>query len=165
MWLSSASLSSSDTLSFLSKGLAFLRGLFYFCSVSALRTLICSLLLFAAIPLAANEAAATDSLPPDTIAAAVVEAPPAETRKGLFKRVRENKKLVAAALAFPLPFGFFGAHRIYMGTKPYVPFVYIGTLGGCVLILPFIDFVTILLADEETFKRFQDNPKVFMWNN
>ncbi len=77
--------------------------------------------------------------------------------------LKENRKTIAAVLAFPIPFGFFGGHRIYLGTKPYVPFVYIGTLGGCALVLPFIDFFTILLCDEETFKTFENNPRVFMW--
>src|SRR6185503_9682570 len=44
-------------------------------------------------------------------------------------QVRENKRAIAAVLAFPFPFGILGLHRIYLGTKPYMPFVYLGTLG------------------------------------
>jgi TM2 domain-containing membrane protein YozV len=77
----------------------------------------------------------------------------------------KSKKLVAAILAFPIPFGLLGLHRLFLGTKPYIPFVYIGTLGGCFLIVPIIDFITILAADEEDFKRFENNPKVFMWSH
>ena len=73
------------------------------------------------------------------------------------------KKRIAAVLAFPFPFGLLGLHRVFLGTKPYIPFVYIGTLGGCFLILPIIDFVAILSANEETFKAFENNPRVFMW--
>ena len=75
------------------------------------------------------------------------------------------KKRIAAILAFPFPFGLLGLHRVFLGTKPYIPFVYIGTLGGCFLILPIIDFVAILSANEETFKGFENNPKVFMWSH
>lgn len=75
----------------------------------------------------------------------------------------ENKKTMAAVLAFPLPFGFFGAHRIYMGTKPVVPVTYIATLGGCFGILPFIDFCVIL--SKKDLKKFENNHKVFMWND
>ena len=77
----------------------------------------------------------------------------------------KRKKITAAILAFPLPFGLLGLHRIYLGTKPYVPFVYIGTIGGCLFVLPFIDFITILSAKEEDFKRFEKNPGVFMWSH
>jgi len=75
---------------------------------------------------------------------------------------KKRKKLLPAILAFPVPFGLFGGHRIYLGTKPYVPFVYIATLGGA-LALSLADFIAILRADDERFKQFQNNPKVFMW--
>lgn len=75
----------------------------------------------------------------------------------------KKKKLMAAILSFPFPFGLLGLHRIALGTKPYIPFVYIGTLGGCFLVLPIVDFIAILSADEEAFKQFENNPRVFMW--
>jgi TM2 domain-containing membrane protein YozV len=77
------------------------------------------------------------------------------------KKHRMNKKIVAAVLAFPFPFGIVGLHRIYMGTKPYVPVVYIATIGGVFGILPFIDFC-VLMFDKD-FKRYENNGKVFMW--
>lgn len=78
-------------------------------------------------------------------------------------KVKNKKKITAAVLAFPVPFGFFGGHRIYLGTKPVVPVVYIATLGGCFGILPLIDFVVILLNKETT--DYENNSKIFMWNN
>ena len=77
----------------------------------------------------------------------------------------ENKKLIAAILAFPFPFGMLGLHRLYLGTKPYMPFVYIGTVGGCLFILPLIDFCAILVANHEQLQHFESNPKVFMWSH
>ena len=77
----------------------------------------------------------------------------------------KSKKLIAAILAFPVPFGLLGLHRLALGTKPYIPFVYIGTIGGCFLILPILDFIAILSANEEVFKHFENNPKVFMWSH
>ena len=74
-----------------------------------------------------------------------------------------NNKVVAAILAFPLPFGILGLHRVYLGTKPYMPIAYMATIGGCFGILPFIDFIAILASDPDSFKRFEENPKVFMW--
>ena len=74
-----------------------------------------------------------------------------------------NKRITAAILAFPLPLGILGVHRLYLGTKPIVPIIYIVTLGGVVGILPFIDFVVLLLADD--IQEYEDNPHVFMWTN
>lgn len=79
----------------------------------------------------------------------------------LRNKTKKGEKATAAVLAFPLPFGALGLHRIYLGTKPYVPVVYIGTIGGCFGILPFIDFTMILL--DKDLEKFKSNNKVFMW--
>jgi hypothetical protein len=79
----------------------------------------------------------------------------------LKKKNNAGKKAIAAVLAFPLPFGVIGLHRLYLGTKPYIPLVYIGTIGGAFGILPFIDFCVILL-DKDT-ERYKANSHVFMW--
>jgi TM2 domain-containing membrane protein YozV len=82
----------------------------------------------------------------------------------LFKRKqRANKRVTAAILAFPFPFGIVGLHRIYLGTAPYVPVVYIASLGGVFGILPFIDFCVIAL--DKDLERYKENKKVFMWVN
>lgn len=80
----------------------------------------------------------------------------------LFKlKQQKNKKIIAALLAFPFPFGIVGLHRIYMGTSPHVPVVYIGTLGGIFGILPFIDFCVIVL--DKNIDRYIENKQVLMW--
>lgn len=69
-------------------------------------------------------------------------------------------KLIAALCAFPL--GVFGLHRMYLGTSAKVPLIYIATFGGGFGILPFIDFVLILLnKDVNTYAH---NPRTFMWS-
>jgi TM2 domain-containing membrane protein YozV len=72
-----------------------------------------------------------------------------------------TRKFTAALLAFPFPFGIVGLHRIYLGTKPYVPVAYIASLGGVFGILPLIDFFAIIF--DKNFDRFENNGKVFMW--
>ena len=72
----------------------------------------------------------------------------------------KSKRITAAILAVPL--GMLGVHRMYLGTKPHIPIIYIATIGGCFGILPFIDFVVLLLSDDAT--PFINNPRVFMWN-
>jgi TM2 domain-containing membrane protein YozV len=86
------------------------------------------------------------------------------TNTGLKRGKKENKKLIAAILAFPVPFGFLGLHRIYLGTEPWIPVVYTATLGGGML-LPLLDFIAIVCADKDELKAMQNNPKLFMWVN
>ncbi|MEI6021095.1 MAG: TM2 domain-containing protein [Bacteroidota bacterium] len=77
------------------------------------------------------------------------------------KHKSKNKKITAAILAFPLPFGIVGLHRIYLGCAPFVPVVYIASLGGAFGILPLIDFFVIL--KEEDISKFNNSDQVFMW--
>jgi TM2 domain-containing membrane protein YozV len=70
-------------------------------------------------------------------------------------------KLIAALLAFPI-IGVLGLHRAYLGTSPAVPMLYIATIGGVFGILPFTDFVLILLCKDVN--AYAHNPKIFMWN-
>jgi TM2 domain-containing membrane protein YozV len=74
---------------------------------------------------------------------------------------KRNQKITAAVLAFPFPFGLVGLHRIYLGCPPYVPVVYIGTLGGVFGVLPLIDFFVIVI-DKNT-ENYVNNQQVFMW--
>lgn len=76
---------------------------------------------------------------------------------------KKHKKLTATLLAFPFPFGIVGLHRIYLGCAPYIPVVYIASLGGAFGVLPFIDFC-VLLLDKNT-EGYVNNNKVFMWVN
>jgi hypothetical protein len=81
-----------------------------------------------------------------------------------FRKSREHKdhrRLTAALLAFPFPFGIVGLHRIFLGTKPYVPVAYIASLGGIFGVLPLIDFFVICF--DKNFEHYLNNPKVLMW--
>ena len=77
------------------------------------------------------------------------------------KKQKLNKRITSAVLAFPFPFGMVGLHRIYLGTKPHVPVVYIASFGGACGILPLIDFFMITFGKD--FDTYRDNGKVFMW--
>ena len=57
------------------------------------------------------------------------------------KKEVNKKKFISALFAFPFPLGFMGAHRVMLGTKPWVPVVYAATFGGCFGVLPLIDFL------------------------
>lgn len=75
----------------------------------------------------------------------------------------KKEKLIASILAFPIPFGFSGLHRIYLGSEPWVPVAYLLTGGGGFGLLPLLDFIFIVSADEEEFKRYENNPNFFMF--
>jgi TM2 domain-containing membrane protein YozV len=72
-----------------------------------------------------------------------------------------KKKFVSAIFAFPFPFGFMGAHRIMLGTKPWIPVIYAVTFGGCFGLLPLIDFFVITFSKD--IEQYENNPHVFMW--
>lgn len=86
---------------------------------------------------------------------------PGPLLKLLHKGAHLNRKATAAILAFPFPFGIVGLHRIYLGSAPYVPVVYIASLGGIFGLLPLIDFIVILT--EKDVEQFANSGKVFMW--
>jgi TM2 domain-containing membrane protein YozV len=73
----------------------------------------------------------------------------------------ENKKVTAAIFALTL--GMLGVHRIYLGTAPYIPAVYLFTFGGGFFILPLIDLVMILSAKD--IGKFENNNRLLMWAN
>lgn len=74
---------------------------------------------------------------------------------------QKKKKILAGFLSFPFPLGFLGAHRILMGTKPWVPIAYVATFGGCFGILPLVDFCVIMFSDN--IEQYENNPNIFMW--
>ena len=80
---------------------------------------------------------------------------------GRLSKKEKREKLITAIAAFPLPFGFVGAHRVILGTKPWIPVVYVATFGGCFGILPMIDFLVILFDSD--IEKFENDPNVFMW--
>ena len=75
--------------------------------------------------------------------------------------IRENRKLTAVLLTVTL--GMLGVHRLYLGTKPWVPAVYLLTFGGGFFILPLIDLIAIL--SNKDLGKFENNSRIFMWIN
>jgi TM2 domain-containing membrane protein YozV len=73
--------------------------------------------------------------------------------------IAENRRAVAIILNLSL--GMLGVHRLYLGTKPWVPAVYLFTFGGGFFVLPFIDLVCLLVSRD--ISKFENNPRVLMW--
>lgn len=75
--------------------------------------------------------------------------------KGIKKKTKA-KAILMAVLTGPL-----GGHRLYLGTKPYVPIIYAVTLGGGFGLLPLIDIAVILLSKDT--EKYYENPQIIMW--
>ncbi|HRG37904.1 MAG TPA: hypothetical protein PK289_05190 [Bacteroidia bacterium] len=73
----------------------------------------------------------------------------------------KKKKFISALFALPFPLGFVGAHRVMLGSGPWVPVVYVATLGGCFGLLPLVDFCFIIFSKDIT--PFENNAHIFMW--
>ena len=84
--------------------------------------------------------------------------------KEFFQRAREHRlgnhnKAVAATLDVTM--GFFGVHRLYLGTRPGVPIIYACTLGGGGFLV-FTDFLAIVATDD--LEKYANNERIFMWS-
>ncbi len=82
---------------------------------------------------------------------------PSEIFKPLIKN-RENTRHIAILLDCTL--GFFGVHRMYLGTDPKVPVFYTLSMGGGGL-LWLVD-LGILIAHKDI-EPYMNNPRMFMW--
>ncbi len=70
--------------------------------------------------------------------------------------LKKTRAVLMAILTGPL-----GGHRLYLGTKSYVPIVYTLTLGGGMGLLPLIDVCVILFTDD--LSKYQNCEQIIMW--
>ncbi len=76
----------------------------------------------------------------------------------------EPNAWVAFALSWVL--GGIGVHRVYLGGKGSLILIYFITCGGIFGIVPFIDWIVLLVgAIKGDISQFVDNDKFFMWAN
>ncbi len=73
---------------------------------------------------------------------------------------KKKDAIVAIVLDFFL--GGFGIHRFYLGTETLTGIGYILTCGGIFGIVPLIDFV-VLIINNDNISAYINNPKFFMW--
>ena len=60
--------------------------------------------------------------------------------------------------------GGFGIHRHYMGTRPFMWVLYTFTFGGIFGVVPFVDWVFLLVGVvEDNISQYCGNTKFFMW--
>ena len=77
--------------------------------------------------------------------------------------ISEKSDAVALVLCFIV--GGFGVNRHYMGTSPAMWALYTFTFGGIFGIVPFVDFIVMLidLVEDNGFGAYYGNTKFFMW--
>ncbi|HKJ78001.1 MAG TPA: TM2 domain-containing protein [Prolixibacteraceae bacterium] len=85
---------------------------------------------------------------------------PSVVSSPLMANAKEKDAVVAIVLDFFL--GGLGIHRFYLGTETLTGLAYPLTCGGIFGIVPLIDFV-VLIINNEDISPFIDNPKFFMW--
>lgn len=73
-------------------------------------------------------------------------------------------KNFAAAVLLNFFLGGLGIHRLYLGTKTMTWVGYILTCGGIFGIVPLVDFV-VLIVHNQDISPYVNNPKFFMWAN
>jgi TM2 domain-containing membrane protein YozV len=74
-----------------------------------------------------------------------------------------SDKNAGMALVLDFFLGVFGVHRFYLGTEMMTGIGYILTCGGIFGIVPFVDFI-VLIINFEDISKYINNPKFFMWN-
>lgn len=77
-----------------------------------------------------------------------------------------NTKRVQPVVALVLNFfvGGFGIHRHYMGTAPGMWALYTFTFGGIFGIVPFVDFIMLIVGTvDDDISQYIDNRRFFMW--
>jgi TM2 domain-containing membrane protein YozV len=84
---------------------------------------------------------------------------PAKKINSFKPNFKEDKKWLA--LIITVLAGMLGGHRLYLGTKPWIPALYLFTFGGGFLLLPIIDFFVLLFVKD--IQPYLDNPNFFMW--
>lgn len=94
--------------------------------------------------------------------ASLLESPSALNLAGVntFYVASEKNAIVAALLAFFL--GGIAIHRYYLGTKATMILYYFCTCGGIGGIVPFVDFI-VLLVDSNDISKYCNNEKFLMW--
>ena len=80
-------------------------------------------------------------------------------------QLSSNGKSAAVTLVLNWFLGFFGVHRHYMGTRPFMWAIYTFTIGGIFGIVPFIDFIVeiVALIEDGGVQEFCGNRAFFMW--
>lgn len=75
-----------------------------------------------------------------------------------------GQKNFATALLLNFFLGGLGIHRLYLGTKTMTWVGYILTCGGIFGIVPLVDFIVLIIHNDDI-SPYVDNPKFFMWAN
>jgi TM2 domain-containing membrane protein YozV len=87
--------------------------------------------------------------------------------EGITSVTEVNNKILIAWIVDWIGLGFFGIHRYVLGTKASMWAIYTFTCGGIFYIVPFIDWVVLLINGLVMGQgdKYLNNNKFFMWAN
>ena len=74
-----------------------------------------------------------------------------------------SDKSFVTALLLNFFLGGLGIHRLYLGTKTFTWVGYILTCGGIFGIVPLIDFIVLIIHNDDL-SPYVNNPQFFMWS-
>ncbi len=75
---------------------------------------------------------------------------------------RSSDRSFVAAILLNFFLGWFGIHRLYLGTATMTWIGYILTCGGIFGLVPFVDFI-VLIVHSDDISPYEDNSAFFMW--
>jgi TM2 domain-containing membrane protein YozV len=75
---------------------------------------------------------------------------------------RAGDKTFVAAILLNFFLGWLGIHRLYLGTATLTWVGYILTCGGIFGIVPLVDFIVLIIHNEDI-SPYEDNTRFFMW--
>jgi len=84
------------------------------------------------------------------------------TLNGSAAQFRASDKSFVAAILLNFFLGGLGIHRLYLGTATLTWIGYILTCGGIFGIVPLVDFIVLIIHNEDI-SPYVDNTKFFMW--
>lgn len=132
-----------------------------------MKKFIISIIAILAIGVSASAANYTvDDEAIDALIEASAEVSPLELMPMTSAPASASIKAASPAASFILCFflGGFGVHRHYMGTRPGMWAIYTFTFGGIFGIVPFVDWVMLLIGlVDDDISQYCGNTKFLMW--
>lgn len=138
-----------------------------FKALFCMKKFIISIIAILAIGVSASAANYTvDDEAIDALIEASAEVSPLELMPMTSAPASASIKAASPAASFILCFflGGFGVHRHYMGTRPGMWAIYTFTFGGIFGIVPFVDWVMLLIGlVDDDISQYCGNTKFLMW--
>ena len=126
------------------------------------RFLAVAVALFAFVAVSSASNYSVDEASIDALFTEAVTEASASASAGISGMDSQTKNIVALVVDM-VGLGFVGIHRLILGTQPINCLWYFLTFGGIFYIIPFIDWIMILIDLLNGTASYLDNPAFIMW--